>query len=253
MKVEHLMSSDGDSALVELWNGMQILNSRVSVTVASADGWNWALAWLQIGFTEMICVPIGEKATEQLFSLQQHPTIGPKLVLCRDEMKDNTTIKILCFHISSSQVLDDIRTGYLLELLQSNKERILFVSVPTTKTLPQTVRAALPFVPRWHQLRHTSLGGLTTARMYIGWTPLPTEPALEECKYPERPLGRFLEPAARAVRWRDSKSSQVDCWYPFSDNPHPYPWPWATGPTWVDVFSVYFGKHIQRQDRKSVV
>ena len=98
----------------------------------------------------------------------------------------------------------------------------------------------------WEELRHRSLGGLTSARVLVAWrggSPaklIEVQPAKRN--HPVRPLAAFLEPAVSLLAWR--RPSMVtgealqDCWCPHSSGAKPYPWPLRDAPLWVCTTSV---------------
>lgn len=221
------------------------MKENLCVVIASFDGWSWLIAWLQVGVLEVFCLPLGPLATLQLEQLRDHPSIGRKI---REYADDRTTNKlvIFCLHITTVTSLNDVLYSRPQFFDSISKRHVTLISLPPVKQLLDIARIKLSTVFHWHHFRHTTLGGLTTARLTIGWTRLNMEPLLDGSKIPRRPLNRFLEPAARNVRWRKSSPGRDDSWYPSSPTSTPYPWPWRTAPIWVDTYSVFSGENIQR-------
>ena len=227
----------------DYWEDLTFLEESLTVLIVSVDGWMWALSWLQIGILTVFCLPVGEKAEKQLLGLQKHPDFGKRIrtLINGDVEKRKDKITINCIHLSAF----DLFSRQALEKFM-NMEGIHFISTPPVSILQEQVRQHLGPSYHWHTFRHTSLGGLTSARVGIGWSGLPKEISTESFKYPRRPLDRFLEPAVRLCAWRTSIDGRTDCWYPSRGDAKPYPWPFEGSPQWVDTFSVYFGKNIQR-------
>jgi len=50
----------------------------------------------------------------------------------------------------------------------------------------------------------------------------------------ECPLGVFLEPSIRLVKWRRPQP-RSHCWRPFTRDAAPYPWPLGDSPHWVNL------------------
>lgn len=94
----------------------------------------------------------------------------------------------------------------------------------------------------WQELRHRRLGGLTSARLFVGWTGglLGTAHLVAPGQRfsPPRPLDKFLEPAVQLSPWRKAGGGEA-CWRPMEPLAKPYPWPWRNGPAWVEAPSVF--------------
>jgi hypothetical protein len=184
------------------------MKEHLKVTVLSSDGWSWVLGWIQVGIPEVFCSPTTDTATQQLNVLQRHPIIGKKVKIFDDNKAENKIV-ICCVHITSITSLHETLTTHPTFLQQHNTRQCTFISHPPSTKLQVAIRNELLPTYNWHQLRHTTLGGLTTARLTIGWSGCPTQPDLINRKIPKRPLNRFLEPVARNVRWRTPSPNQL--------------------------------------------
>jgi hypothetical protein len=97
---------------------------------------------------------------------------------------------------------------------------------------------------RWNEIRHSSLGGLTNAKIRVGWKgPRPLPKAMEpgRRRLPIRPLARFLEPSVRLGAWRRAGTNKASVWAPSRDGATAFPWPWTVGTPWVEAASCYLG------------
>lgn len=232
----------------EYWADLSYIETEVQTIVASDGGWMWALAWIQMGVQQVQCIPMGEKGEQYLEALKTHANFVKRIrttingVVEQD--KDKTTI--LCLHISSLSQFE--RHQHLVRELAFHADvHACYVSVPPIRALQTRVREAFGETFRWTTMKHTALGGLTSARMTIGWRGLPSgwRPLCKQ--YPLRPLPRFLEPAVRLAEWRTTAQGMDDCWYPHSVDAKPYPWPFINAPDWVETTTVYFNYMIQRK------
>lgn len=124
-------------------------------------------------------------------------------------------------------------------------DRVLrLVSTPVLNQSQPESRAHLGKSYDWRELRHRRLGGLTSARVWVGWTGgcvgAAAMVAPGGCCSPPRPLDKFLEPAVWLSPWRKPGGLEP-CWRPTALAAKPYPWPWENGPTWVEAPSVFIG------------
>ena len=245
-------NKDSLNALIELWDDYTFMAEGLDVVVVSEDGWTWLLSWLQVGVQQITCIAIGERALKQLEHLEQSSLFGKRIQQKNRNGTDETTINlgILCLHVTSIDFLEDSQVRELLSSSGGSSGLIPFVTLSSNRALKNEVTKRFPHVQHWQTLRHSALGGLTTARMMVGWDPTLEDVYPGKIRYPQRPLGRFLEPAARLAQWRNVIVGTSDCWTPHRDGTGPYPWPWKTGPQWVETHTVYFNKTVQRHFTK---
>jgi hypothetical protein len=146
--------------------------------------------------------------------------------------------RVICVHLTASQ---DWETG-LAPLRAHQQSAIQFVSLGPGKAFTGQVRQALGDGWSWREMRHRTLGGLSNARVRVGWSG-PGRPTHGMClpKHPIRPLDRFLEPSVKLDRWsRDLTRS--GCWRPASPGAEPFPWPWEQSEPWVEAPTCLLGK-----------
>jgi hypothetical protein len=105
----------------------------------------------------------------------------------------------------------------------------------------------------WNELRHRSLGGLTTAWLHVAWSvgSVLGDIAPGWRRLPTRLLGRFLEPAVKLHEWR-RVSCRPHCWRPLREGATPFPWPWAIERPWVEAPRCYSVGKLQESGTKEV-
>jgi hypothetical protein len=234
--------------LVEFWEGRGYIGRNVQAVVISEDGWSWVLAWLQMGVMNVICQPTSGDASQQLSYLKEKPHF--KAIITERNASEvipapENKITIIALHLSTLSLLDHLCALRSECERSANAPLVIMVSTNAKGAELLETKTRLADL-RWQELRHTQLGGLTTARVWVGWTGLGTGVSPGTSKCPKRPLDRFLNPAARNVAWREPVEGTKDCWKPHSEGATPFPWPWKTSPEWVETGSVFSKGFIQR-------
>jgi hypothetical protein len=238
--------------LIETWDNLLPRSENLHVVVISADGWDWAIAWLQSGISEVHCKPLNALAEQQLKSLMDCAMFGVSLVPVV-AIEPTTTgslnkITIYCTHIHSLTSLEAFACSFDFITAKTKHQHIMTtVSVGGNGHLCKQVQHALKEGFVWQSLRHVTLGGLTSARLLIGWKGCSSKIYPGTIKYPRRPLDRFLETTVRNYNWRRIDETRNDCWRPQGKDGKPYPWPWPRGPQWVEAYSVFMGTTIERE------
>ena len=259
---------------MELLHDLHFLRSAFSIYVLSDDGWSWALAWAQLGVDFICCVPFNGLALDQLKCLQNHSALGKLIHLVAPSVplpvppSRSTTRReggplsrtLVCGHFGAEPAEGE-EDWTMLDLLRQtagdggrDPSCVALVSIaPNRRHLQARVRDALGPAMKWREIRHRNLGGLSSARLLVGWGGASSTCSLVEPgqrRAPTRPLDRFLERAVILAEWRkvDSRRSVgvtrnrgfgTDCWRPAAANAKPYPWPWREAPLWVEAPSVF--------------
>jgi hypothetical protein len=227
---------------LSLLQNFQFLKTGLHVYVLSVGDWCWALAWAQLGVDSVACIPINAAAARELAWLRAVPAVGTRLLefshLDLEESRPLATAALVCGHANGAN--EDARA--LLHALQSTRQKH---DMPTLisvghKTCLRVAQTALGSRFSWTELRHRALGGLTTARVQVGWS---LEPNLGNLapgrrRSPLRPLWRFLEPSTKVTEWRRA-SGRPDCWRPLRADARPFAWPWALTRPWVEAPTCY--------------
>ena len=241
---------------VELLHSLHLLHD-LPVVVASDDGWSWALAWAQLGVQHIRCIPFCDKASQQLEHLLAHPVLARSVrITCTAALADLPGWRdgpfLLCAHLvppqasandpSTIQVFWKLLALFIVNGLPDGILRL--VSTPVLGHVQSELCDQLGTPYRWQELRHRRLGGLTSARLLVGWAGgllgLTHLVAPGQRRSPPRPLDKFLEPAVRLSSWR-KPGGREPCWRPTAPSAKPYPWPWMNGPDWVEAPSVFMG------------
>ena len=239
----------------------------LQVYVISDDGWSWALAWAQLGVATIRCVPFSGLALEQLKVLQAHSALGNivqvvspgylNLLPTAPSPEQAHQLALVCAHFATPPdaeedwpALESFRQA--LQLREEGQGRVLaMASIPATqRAVHSRVRAVLGDAVLWQEIRHRNLGGLTSARLLVGWHGArgagdPTTVAPGRRRAPIRPLDRFLEPAVPLAQWKrapqqgEAGLGYGSCWRPLQPDARPFPWPWKGAPLWVEAPSVF--------------
>jgi hypothetical protein len=225
-----------------LLRNFEFLKTGLHVYVLSLGDWCWALAWAQLGVGSITCIPSNEAAEKALRLLLASPGVGPRLMEASYATFHNQrrlpTVSVLCVHLDrmsseSRELLEYLRTA------QQSFGSPAFVSIGFSGDLRE-VQTLLGPQFDWTGLRHRALGGLTNARIQIGWSLKPSLGILTPGRRrgPTRPLWRFLEPSMKVDEWR-RETSQEDCWRPLRDTARPFAWPWPVRRPWVEAPTCY--------------
>jgi hypothetical protein len=131
------------------------------VLVISDDGWSWALAWRQLGVLIFSCYPLFELARKQHLELSRHV---PGLI--KAQGLDSQT-RIISGHIGS---FTDHWKEFLTNLEHPLSQCIILsvirqISISVTTELTRICQGGIHF----QELRHSRLGGLTSARLVLIW------------------------------------------------------------------------------------
>ena len=220
---------------MELLHDLHFLRSAFSIYVLSDDGWSWALAWAQLGVDFICCVPFNGLALDQLKCLQNHSALGKLIHLVAPSVplpvppSRSTTRReggplsrtLVCGHFGAEPAEGE-EDWTMLDLLRQtagdggrDPSCVALVSIaPNRRHLQARVRDALGPAMKWREIRHRNLGGLSSARLLVGWGGASSTCSLVEPgqrRAPTRPLDRFLERAVILAEWRKVDSSQAKC------------------------------------------
>ena len=211
----------------------------VKPIVVSCDGWSWALAWAQLGVARILCYPLTSLAKRQL---------SPLIALLKDTVAiemhtqlqfEKSPIEVVSFHAGTDTHLDAI-----LRYLETAPTETLCLLSGTESTFYHLQRH-VPNTFKTATMRHRRLGGLTTARIQVGWSLRGSEIYPGKRTYPLRPVGAFLEPSVRLREWNLVPSARppvsVECWdATLGSKAKPFSWPPSTRHPWVRTRSVFF-------------
>jgi len=141
------------------------LFSKLDVIVLSTDGWGWALTWAQLGVTLLRCYPLTGLAKKQLDKVVT--TLGSTVNIATISGLDlaGKGREVVSVHLVGDNLLGVI-TRKLGEL--PSRTAVLFLMDPdasyaTTFWLEAGIQYCCANV------RHQRLGGLTMARLHVGW------------------------------------------------------------------------------------
>jgi hypothetical protein len=235
-----------------LLQDLKFLGRQLSVYVVSTGGWSWALAWAQLGVAVIYCLPRNDVASKELALLRRVEALDARLVEVRlgaslnPELDQGAVVRgHLVWERLEKRALD--REQVLWAAIMAQRRHVWLLTAPTKSLGAGFIHHhCTPYVV---DLRHGKLGGLTQARITVGWAGPKgvvgsLYPSLQ--KNPKRPLDKFLEPSVRLLRWRAVGTAE-QCWRPSAEGASPYPWPWPDKPMWVEAPSVYFGgKAVER-------
>jgi hypothetical protein len=230
---------------VALLHNVLFISNVLQVYILSTGGWSWAVAWGQIGVSSVCCVAATDEAAAELQDLQRHPTLG-KLIIVEQlgglrARLEASPHAILCCHLGESTALSD---WFYPQATHTTSPFCILVSTPAGRSYQHVHNPYLGPFFRWNEIRHRALGGLTNARLQIGWKgprelPRNMEPGRK--RLPTRPLARFLEPSVRLGAWRKPGTNRADVWAPSRSDATPFSWPWANEPPWVEAPSCFLG------------
>jgi hypothetical protein len=235
-----------------LLQDLSFLGRQLSVYVVSTGGWSWLLAWAQLGVETIHCIAWNAAAATELGPLCEVGDLCPKIVETSwTEAQQHLSKGAAVFsgHLAWANLdegtCESVRQA--LTKVVSQRRCVWLLTAPRSSPGASFIKDGA--VMRTAKLRHCALGGLTQARVLVGWD------GTADCageihpgrqKNPVQPLGTFLEPSVRLLQWRPV-GQNANCWRPNASDAKPYPWPWPTGPSWVETVSVFFpGKAIER-------
>jgi hypothetical protein len=230
---------------VALLNNIHFISNKLRVYVLSAGGWSWVIAWAQIGVAAIHCIATTDEAVAELGKLAAHPVLGSLITQtmaneARSELATAADV-VLCCHLPETTALEEW-FGPQAALLDS--PYCILLSAPMGRPSQQLHDSYLGPHFRWNEIRHRHLGGLTSAKVRVGWKgPRPLPKALEprRRRLPVRPLARFLEPSVRLGAWRRPGTDGAGVWAPSREGATAYPWPWEAKPPWVEARSCFLG------------
>jgi len=136
---------------------------KLDVIVLSTDGWGWALTWAQLGVTSLRCYPFTRLAEEQLAKVILVLASTVNIVTISGIKLVGNDRKVISFHYGGGNLLGII-TQKLVALPHGAAVLFsmdpLYVNAFHLEAGIQSCSAEL-----WHQ----QLGGLTMARLHVGW------------------------------------------------------------------------------------
>jgi hypothetical protein len=233
------------SERVALLNNIHFISNELRVYVLSAGGWGWAIAWAQIGVAAIHCVAITDVAVAELARLAAHPALGSLITQttvneARNELAASSNA-VLCCHLPETTVLEK---WFEPLAASSDSPYCILLTAQTGRASQQLHDSYLGPHFRWNEIRHRHLGGLTSAKVSVGWKgprPLPKAMEPRRRRLPVRPLERFLEPSVRLGAWRKPSMNSADVWAPSREDATAFPWPWKAKPPWVEAKSCFLG------------
>jgi hypothetical protein len=232
-------------ARVALLRNVLFISTVLQVYVLSTGGWSWVVAWGQIGVSSVSCVAATEEAARELKELQTHPVLGKAITVEQlekvRECLEATPHAILCCHLGDSTALSD---WFRPQLASMTNSYFTLITTPAGRVYPRLHDPYLGPHFRWNEIRHRAMGGLTSAKLRIGWKgprELPQDMEPGRKRLPIRPLDRFLEPSVRLGAWRRPGNSKTGVWAPARNDATAFPWPWAAQPPWVEAPSCFLG------------
>jgi hypothetical protein len=225
---------------MSLLQDYHFLAHRLTVYVFSLDGWSWAIAWAQLGVGCINCVPLTDTAALQLDELIAEPAMAARLR--RTPLPESNELgvgTVFSLHVTASQAAASApEWGSLQRTLTETQGAVVqLVTVGSSKAFQEKTWRDLGRSMIWQEMRHRTLGGLTSARVLLGWRGPHSESAKPEPgkrRNPMRPLGRFLEPSVKLNQWRKG-GTNTDCWAPCRDGAVPFSLPWGPGEPWVEA------------------
>ena len=222
-----------------LLHGLHIF-SELKVFVLSNDGWSWVLAWAQLGVLCIRCIPLSEKSLIQLDAVKA--VLGGTVeVICSNIDDINVEPSpVVSFHQQGLVGMD--RLGSILIA----KHSLITLLCSFDSEAGAELREIIDFRICSTELRHRRLGGLTTARLHVGWHPETGVIQPGKRRNPTRPLGAFLEPSVKLKEWRFA-ADDSGCWDPNETAPTPFHWPPQSSSPWVRTSSVYFKERLVEQ------
>lgn len=212
----------------------------LNIVVISDDGWNWVIAWAQLGVRSLRCLPLTTRSREALKVVMQvlEGTVKVMVLTCDDlsSLQGGTDV-VWCAHVGEGNP-----TG-VLDMLDKtvNSGRFLVTAHDSCRS---ALHVCLPLGMQTRSIRHRRLGGLTTARVTTYWggagfgEVVDVKPG-RRCN-PLRPLDRFLEPSVKLTEWRRANAGRDErVWRPRGADSCGYPWPLPIPALWVEAPTVY--------------
>jgi hypothetical protein len=221
-----------------LLQDVQFIKNELNVYVISSGDWSWALAWVQLGVEEVSCVALNQAARSGLDILSNHPTVGrfckaaslpSRALLCQDSPP------LLCGHLDDQAAVAEALRSTLFDAGAPWAYGIVTHCLGRASRRRQEALLGKRF--DWNEVRHRRLGGLTSARLHVGWLgPRSDKPTAVpgQRRAPLRPLGLFLEPSVRLGMWR-RVGNDGQSWRPLRADSSPCPWPLPPLPMWVEA------------------
>jgi hypothetical protein len=184
-------------------------------------------------------VPLTTEAGERFDDLARAKTFTSLLVKDLLPVPEATLMGgVICAHLTASQQWQTV----VSQLRAHHQWAIRFVSLGAGKEFQTQVRQTLGKEWAWREMRHRALGGLSNARVWVGWSGT-GRPKRGLCipKHPNRPLDRFLEPSVKLDRW-SRRLTRPGCWRPMATDAEPFIWPWDQNEPWVEAPTCLLGK-----------
>ena len=138
--------------------------SSLEVIIMSGDGWSWALAWAQLSVKEVHCCPILVRAMSQLQEMicTQGSLVSFKMVSSLDHAMCQG--RLISFHQGANG--DSCPLQSVLWQLPPTLGILFTADVSCLDEIELTLDYDVV------ELQHWQLGGLTTTRLCVGWSPL---------------------------------------------------------------------------------
>jgi hypothetical protein len=194
----------------------------------------WAIAWAQVGATEIDCCPLQASAAEDLVkcalwlpSLRQRPVgdlekdMGRYDVVCVQGENDKRDLQVV---LACAWLLICVRLQRQIDHMIEEWRRMDCKAV---------------------QRKYKTICSLTDAQGAFTWSGgLVGEVGFGKAGQPKRWLGRFLEQASKVLEWRSAKEGS-HAWNPADGLA--FPWLFFPNAPWVTTTTVFFqGKLIER-------
>jgi hypothetical protein len=212
---------------VALLNNIHFISNELRVYVLSAGGWSWAIAWAQIGVPAIHCVATTDAAVAELARLAAHPVLGSLITRttvneARDELVTSSNAIMRC-HLPETTALEK---WFEPQAASPDSPYCILLSAQIGRASQQLHDSYRGPHFRWNEIRHRHLGGLTSAKVRVGWKgprPLPKEMEPRRRRLPVRPLARFLEPSVRLGAWRTPSMNSANVWAPSREEATAFP------------------------------
>jgi hypothetical protein len=233
--------------VVEFEKNLFIVDNSLIVYVLSNGDWVWALAWHQMGISQVRCIALTENAKAELIALREH-SIWKRCLQPWDEMSPiPEEPRVVSCHLTDHDPV--VGPGMLERCIEltGTRDTLMMASICFGRNWTKNVKSKLGKDWTWQTVRHQSIGGLTSAYRDMGVASSgarPWEARINAGAHPKRPAGRFLEPSIKLEKQSVVVDRSVPCWRPIV-NDEPCPWPWGNSELIVEAPTCYTGRGIR--------
>jgi len=139
------------------------LFSKLDVIVLSMDGWGWALTWAQLGVTSLRCYPLTGLAKEQLDKVVTTLASTVNIATISGLELAGKGREVVSVHLGGDNLLGNI----LQKLGELPSGTAVLFSMDQSYVTTFWSEAGIQYCGA--KVRHQWLGGLTMARLHVGW------------------------------------------------------------------------------------